>query len=108
MQQRIDAARRMFAEKVAMFTGLSVDAVTGTEAAVFEGQSGIEAGLADELINASASISVMATALSRYVQGENKPERQATGNHEEGNNSDTNQKGKAGEEKEGEGGGGGG
>ncbi len=28
MQQRIDAARRMFAEKVAMFTGLSVDAVT--------------------------------------------------------------------------------
>ncbi|ENX6959894.1 S49 family peptidase, partial [Escherichia coli] len=49
MQQRIDAARRMFAEKVAMFTGLSVDAVTGTEAAVFEGQSGIEAGLADEL-----------------------------------------------------------
>ncbi len=44
MQQRIDAARRMFAEKVAMFTGLSVDAVTGTEAAVFEGQSGIDAG----------------------------------------------------------------
>ena len=30
MQQRIDAARRMFAEKVAMFTVLSVDAVTGT------------------------------------------------------------------------------
>ncbi|EON4836028.1 S49 family peptidase, partial [Escherichia coli] len=49
MQQRIDAARRMFAEKVAMYTGLSVDAVTGTEAAVFEGQSGIDAGLADEL-----------------------------------------------------------
>ncbi|ENW8784628.1 S49 family peptidase, partial [Escherichia coli] len=45
MQQRIDAAR----QKVAMFTGLSVDAVTGTEAAVFEGQSGIDAGLADEL-----------------------------------------------------------
>ncbi|SQD04997.1 phage head-tail preconnector protein [contains: scaffold protein] [Escherichia coli] len=36
MQQRIDAARRMFAEKVAMFTGLSVDAVTGTEAAVLK------------------------------------------------------------------------
>ncbi len=39
--------------KVAMYTGLSVDAVTGQKAAVFEGQSGIEAGLADELINAS-------------------------------------------------------
>lgn len=64
MQQRIDAARRMFAEKVAMYTGLSVDAVTGTEAAVFEGQSGIEAGLADELINASDAISVMAAALN--------------------------------------------
>ncbi len=47
-------------KKVAMYTGLSVDAVTGTEAAVFEGQSGIEAGLADELINASDAISVMA------------------------------------------------
>ncbi len=28
MQKRIDAAHRMFAEKVAMYTGLSVDAVT--------------------------------------------------------------------------------
>ena len=40
-------------------TGLSVDAVTGTEAAVFEGQSGIEAGLADALINASDAISAV-------------------------------------------------
>ncbi len=55
--ERIDAAHRMFADKVAMYTGLSVDAVTGTEAAVFEGQVCIEAGLADELINASDAIS---------------------------------------------------
>ena len=78
MQQRIDAARRMFAEKVAMFTGLSVDAVTGTEAAVFEGQSGIEAGLADELINASDAISVMATALNSNVRGGTMPQLTAT------------------------------
>ncbi|EMF1432767.1 S49 family peptidase, partial [Escherichia coli] len=78
MQQRIDAARRMFAEKVAMFTGLSVDAVTGTEAAVFEGQSGIDAGLADELVNASDAISVMATALNSNVRGGTMPQLTAT------------------------------
>lgn len=78
MQQRIDAARRMFAEKVAMFTGLSVDAVTGTEAAVFEGQSGIEAGLADELVNVSDAISVMATALNSNVRGGTMPQLTAT------------------------------
>ncbi|MEY8964305.1 S49 family peptidase [Escherichia coli] len=78
MQQRIDAAHRMFAEKVAMYTGLSVDAVTGTEAAVFEGHSGIEAGLADELINASDAISVMATALNSNVRGGTMPQLTAT------------------------------
>ena len=78
MQQRIDAAHRMFAEKVAMYTGLSVDAVTGTEAAVFEGQSGIEAGLVDELINASDAISVMATALNSNVRGGTMPQLTAT------------------------------
>ncbi|HFS3158470.1 TPA: S49 family peptidase [Escherichia coli] len=78
MQQRIDAAHRMFAEKVAMYTGLSVDAVTGTEAAVFEGQSGIEAGLADELINASDAISVMAAALNTHDTGGTMPQLTAT------------------------------
>lgn len=49
MQQRIDAARRMFAEKVAMYTGLSVDA-----------------------------ISVMATALNSNVRGGTMPQLTAT------------------------------
>lgn len=57
---------------------MSVDAVTGTEAAVFEGQSGIEAGLADELINASDAISVMATALNSNVRGGTMPQLTAT------------------------------
>ncbi|EFY9811256.1 TPA: S49 family peptidase [Shigella flexneri] len=78
MQQRIDAARRMFAEKVAMYTGLSVDAVMGTEAAVFEGQSGIEAELADELINASDAISVMAATLNTHDTGGTMPQLTAT------------------------------
>ena len=48
-----------------------VDAVTGTEAAVFEGQSGIEAGLADELINASDAISAVSyTHLDVYKRQE--------------------------------------
>ena len=78
MQQRIDSARRMFAEKVAMYTGLSVEAVMGTEAAVFDGQSGIEAGLADELINASDAISVMAAALNTHDTGGTMPQLTAT------------------------------
>ena len=78
MQQRVDAAHRMFAEKVAMYTGLSVDAVTGTEAAVFEGQSAIKAGLADELINASDAISVMAAALNTHDTGGTMPQLTAT------------------------------
>ncbi|EES6992102.1 S49 family peptidase, partial [Escherichia coli] len=78
MQQRVDAAHRMFAEKVAMYTGLSVEAVTGTEAAVFEGQSAIKAGLADELINASDAISVMAAALNTHDTGGTMPQLTAT------------------------------
>lgn len=73
-QQRIDAARRMFAEKVAMYTGLSVDAVMATEAAVFEGQAGIDVGLADEMVNAADAVSVMAEALNSYKTGGTMPE----------------------------------
>lgn len=38
-QARIDATRQMFAEKVAGYTGMSVQAVLDTEAAVFSGQN---------------------------------------------------------------------
>ncbi len=61
-----------------MFTGLSVDAAAGTEGRCFEGQSGIEAGLADELINASDAISVMHTALNSNVRGGTMPQLTAT------------------------------
>ncbi|HFE7139453.1 TPA: S49 family peptidase [Salmonella enterica subsp. enterica serovar Newport] len=42
-QQRMDEARKMFAEKVARYTGLSVDAVMATEAAVYDGQASNDA-----------------------------------------------------------------
>ncbi|EAS2833700.1 S49 family peptidase [Salmonella enterica] len=62
-QQRIDAARAMFAQKVATYTGLTVDAVMATEAAVYDGQAGIDAGLASEMVNAADAVAVMAAAL---------------------------------------------
>ncbi|MDM3448000.1 S49 family peptidase [Citrobacter sp. Cb027] len=77
-QQRIDAARVMFAEKVAQYTGLAVDVVMATEAAVFDGRNGIDAGLADELVNASDAITVMASALSQGNKGGVMPELNAT------------------------------
>ncbi|EJF1946181.1 S49 family peptidase [Salmonella enterica] len=77
-QQRIDAARAMFAQKVAEYTGLSVESVMATEAAVYDGLAGIEAGLADELINAADAIGVMVAALSENKRGGVMPDLNAT------------------------------
>lgn len=73
-QQRMDDARQMFAEKVARYTGLSVETVLATEAAVYDGQAGIDAGLADEMVNAADAISVMVAALKSNLTGGNMPE----------------------------------
>ncbi len=59
----MDATRRMFAQKVSAYTGLSVQAVLDTEAAVYSGQEAIDAGLADELVNSTDAITVMRDAL---------------------------------------------
>ncbi len=53
----------MFAQKVSAYTGLSVQAVLDTEAAVYSGQEAIDAGLADELVNSTDAITVMRDAL---------------------------------------------
>ena len=55
----MDATRQMFAQKVSAYTGLSVQAVLDTEAAVYSGQEAIDAGLADELVNSTDAITVM-------------------------------------------------
>ncbi|EIY3353993.1 phage baseplate assembly protein V [Escherichia coli] len=70
-QRRIDEARRMFVDKVALYTGLSSEAVMSTEAAVYDGQAGIDAGLADQLINAADAVEVMVSALNDSVTKEN-------------------------------------
>ncbi len=61
LQYRMDAA--MFAQKVSAYTGLSVQAVLDTEAAVYSGQEAIDAGLADELVNSTDAITFMRDAL---------------------------------------------
>lgn len=63
LQSRIDATRQMFAEKVAEYTGMTVQAVLDTEAAVYSGADAIDSGLADELVNSTDAISAMRDAL---------------------------------------------
>jgi len=64
-QTRIDATRRMFAEKVAAYTGMSMQAVLDTEAAVFSGQESVDAGLAEELVNNTDALNVMRESLNK-------------------------------------------
>ena len=64
-QARIDATRQMFAEKVAGYTGMSVQAVLDTEAAVFSGQESVDNGLAEELVNNMDALNVMRDAINK-------------------------------------------
>ena len=64
-QSKIDATRQLFAEKVAGYMGVSVQAILDTEAAVFTGQESVEQGLADELVNNTDALSVMREALDK-------------------------------------------
>jgi signal peptide peptidase SppA len=63
-QQKMDAIRQTFAEKVSAYTGLSVKAVLDTEAAVYTGKESITVGLADELVINTDALGVMREALS--------------------------------------------
>lgn len=64
-QARIDATRLMFAEKVAGYTGMSVQAVLDTEAAVFSGQESVDNGLAEQLVNNMDALNVMRDAINK-------------------------------------------
>ncbi|EGG3071097.1 S49 family peptidase [Salmonella enterica] len=76
-QQKMDDTRRMFADRVAQYTGLSAAAVMATEAAIYDGQAGIEVGLADEIVNAADAVSVMAEAINSNKTGGTMPELSA-------------------------------
>lgn len=64
-QARIDATRQMFAEKVAGYTGMSVQAVLDTEAAVFSGQESVDNGLAEQLVNNMDALNFMRDAINK-------------------------------------------
>ncbi len=64
-QSKIDATRQLFAEKVARYMGVSVQAILDTEASVFTGQESVEQGLADELVNNIDALGVMREALDK-------------------------------------------
>ncbi|HGH3373779.1 TPA: S49 family peptidase [Kluyvera cryocrescens] len=64
-QARIDTTRQMFAEKVAGYTGMSVQAVLDTEAAVFSGQESVDNGLAEQLVNNMDALNVMRDAINK-------------------------------------------
>lgn len=65
IQSQIDTLRQQFAEKVAGYTGLSVEKVLATEAAVYTGAQALDVGLADELVINSDAIAVMREALNK-------------------------------------------
>ncbi|WP_193323357.1 S49 family peptidase [Erwinia endophytica] len=59
LQSSIDATRQMFAEKVSLYTGLGLQSVLDTEAAVYCGGEAIDIGLADELVINTDALQVM-------------------------------------------------
>lgn len=63
-QQNSDQLRREFAQIVSDHTGLSLDAVLATEAAVYRGQAAIDVGFADELVNGHDAIPMFTQHLS--------------------------------------------
>ncbi|MCW5003527.1 S49 family peptidase [Enterobacter roggenkampii] len=63
-QARMDATRQMFAEKVALYSGLSVDAILATEAQVYAGAEALDVGLAQELVINADAIGLMAETLN--------------------------------------------
>lgn len=71
MQTAIDATRQMFADKVAQYTGLSVEEVLATEAAVYSGADALEVGLADELVLNTDAIAHMREAIGSKTMTRN-------------------------------------
>jgi len=64
LQEDVEATRMRFANTVSKHTGLAVDRILAQEAATFEGQTAIEQGLADELVNGADAVAVMADRIS--------------------------------------------
>lgn len=68
-QSKIDATRQMFAQKVAAFTGMSLQAVLDTEAEIYSGEEAVSIGFAAEVVNSADAIVTMASALNQDSKG---------------------------------------
>ncbi|MCC4261099.1 S49 family peptidase [Pseudomonas aestusnigri] len=63
-QTDTDALRQEFAQLVARYTGMSVEAVLATEAATYRGQAAIDIGFADQLVNGHEAVAEFTEYLS--------------------------------------------
>lgn len=59
IQARVNSSYQLFVETVARNRGLSVDAVSQTEAGVFTGEEGVSAGLADKVMPARDALQMI-------------------------------------------------
>lgn len=63
-QTDTDALRQEFAQLVARYTGMAVEAVLATEAATYRGQAAIDIGFADQLVNGHEAVAEFTEYLS--------------------------------------------
>lgn len=74
-QQKIDTTRMLFAQKVAQYSGMQLEDVLATEAAVYSGREAVRAGLADEVVLNTDAVALMRDALGKtsvkMINGEN-------------------------------------
>mgnify|MGYP004711287225 FL=1 len=60
IQAMIDGAYQTFTSSVAQYRGIDIDAVIGTQAALYFGQNAVAAGLADEMSDPQSAINAIA------------------------------------------------
>lgn len=72
-QQETDNLRQLFATKVSLYTGLSLQAVLDTEAKIYRGQESIDVGLSDEVVNGIEAIDVFRDYLGQSPTSSTNP-----------------------------------
>jgi signal peptide peptidase SppA len=75
LQQRMDDMRQLFAQSVATYRGLELDAVLATEAQVYQGQAGIDVGFADRLGTYGELLAYIAAGGDEVQKGFKKGDR---------------------------------
>ncbi|HEO9810819.1 TPA: S49 family peptidase [Klebsiella variicola] len=78
-KEKMDQTRQLFAARVAEGTGMTLQAVLDTEAAVYDGLQAVNVGLADEVVNSADAVACMAEALEqKNNRGRNMSQLQAS------------------------------